>query len=192
LGAAVKAFGSVPGVTGGDAAGDYMDDMAERLAHARIVRAGFPESSRYADGTPMATAAAVNNFGAPAKGIPPRPFFTTAVNAGKPVWGRELGERLKAADYDSAKALESMGMVMAGGIAEKLVETTGPALSPVTLLLRSRFPTRDGMTPADVWQAFRDVKAGVVPSTTGTGGKPLVWSGQMLNHLQGPSAYEVS
>lgn len=179
-------------VEGGDKAGPHLDDLAEKLARARIVRAGFPEGSEYPDGTPMAMAAAVNNFGAPAKGIPPRPFFTTAVNEGKPVWGPELGQRLVAYGYDSAKALEDMGQVMAGGIAEKLVETTGPPLSPVTLLLRSRFPTRDGMTPADVWQAFKDVRSGTVASTTATGGKPLVWSGQMLSHLQGPSAYEVS
>lgn len=179
------------GVEGGDGASAYLADMAEKLARAKVVRAGFPATSRYPDGTPMALAAAVNNFGAPAKGIPPRPFFTTAVNAGKPVWGKQLGRLLKADGYDSAKALESMGGVMAGGIAASLIQTTGPALSPVTLLLRQRFPTRDGMTPGDVWQAFRDVAAGTVATTTATGAKPLVWSGQMLSHLQGPSAYEV-
>lgn len=172
-------------------AGAYLDEMATNLATASIVRAGFSESSKYPDGTPIAMAAAVNNFGAPAKGIPPRPFFTTAVNAGKPVWGKMLGRLLKADGYDTRKALETMGGVMAGGIAEALVATTGPELSPVTLLLRQRFPTRDGMTPADVWQAFRDVAKGVVPVNTATGAKPLVWSGQMLQTLQGPSAYEV-
>lgn len=179
------------GVSGGDKASAYLDEMADKLATAKIVRAGFTEGSKYPDGTPIALAAAVNNFGAPAKGIPPRPFFTNAVNDGRPVWGKQLGQLLKADGYDSRKALETMGAVMAGGIAQKLVETDGPPLSPVTLLLRSRFPTRDGMTTADVWQAFRDVARGTVPNVTPTGGKPLVWSGQMLQSLSGPSAYEV-
>ena len=179
------------GVTGGDKAGEYLQRLADKLGKAKVVRAGFPEGSRYTDGTPIATAAAVNNFGAPAKGIPPRPFFTTAVNDGKPVWGKRLGLELRAAGMDSLIALERMGAVMAADIAVALVQTTGPALSPVTLLLRQRFPTRDGMTAADVWQAMRDIAKGVVPSVTGTGGKPLVWSGQMLQHLQGPQAYEV-
>ena len=40
---------------------------------------GFPKGSTYDNGTPIATAAAANNYGSPAKGIPPRPFFSNAI-----------------------------------------------------------------------------------------------------------------
>lgn len=179
-------------VEGGGQATKYLDEMAANLATASIVRAGFTEAAKYPDGTPMALAAAVNNFGAPARGIPPRPFFSTAVDRGRPVWGKQLGGLLKLDGWNARRALETMGQTMAGGIADALLDTTGPALSPVTLLLRARFPTRDGMTAADVWQAFRDVASGNIDkTTTSTGGRPLVWSGGMLKQLQGPQAYEV-
>lgn len=178
-------------VLGGDRLSRHLDELGRKLGKAKEVRAGFPEGSKERDGTPMALIAAVNNFGAPAKGIPPRPFFSEAVEKGRSKWGPQLGAQLRAADMDSKVALERMGAVMAGDIGLSLIATDGPPLSPVTLLLRQRFPTRDGMTVGDVWQAFRDIASGAVPANTATGAKPLVWSGQMLAHLQGPQAYEV-
>ena len=152
---------------------------------------GFPEGSKYPDGTSMALVAASVNFGAPAKGIPPRPFFSSAVTAHRQGWGKVLSMQIRAQGLDAHKALEATGIQMAGDIAASLVATNGPALSPVTLLLRERFPDRVGMTFGDVMQARRDIASGTVPSVSGTGAKPLVWTGKMLNHLQGPQAYEV-
>lgn len=178
-------------VSGGDAARRHLEELARKLGTAKVVRAGFTERAKYPDGTPVAVAAAANNFGAPKKGIPPRPFFSNAIAQNKPIWGKRLGMELRAAGMDSREALERMGSVMAGNIAESLVELNAPALSPVTLLLRERFPTRVGMTFGDVMAARRDVASGKVSKLTGTGAKPLVWTGFMLQSLQGPQAYEV-
>lgn len=178
-------------VQGGDAAAAHLEELARKLGTASKVRAGFTERARYPDGTPVAVAAAANNFGAPRKGIPPRPFFSNAIANNKPAWGQRLGLELRAAGMDSREALERMGAVMAGNIAESLVEMNAPALSPVTLLLRERFPDRVGMTFADVTAARRDVAAGKTSKLNGTGAKPLVWTGFMLQSLQGPQAYEV-
>lgn len=177
--------------SGGDALRAALHKRMANLATAKAVRAGFPVGSTFTDGTNMAVAAAANNYGAPSKGIPPRPFFSNAVTAGKATWGKLLALELKRHDFHAARALEGMGAQMAGDIAASLVNTNAPPLSPVTLLLRERFPDRTGMVFSDVQKARGDVKDGVVPTLSGTGAKPLVWTGQTLQHLQGPQAYEV-
>lgn len=177
--------------SGGEALDAALKALAKKLSTAREVSVGFPEGSRYPDGTSMALVAASQNYGAPAKGIPPRPFFSNAITAHRKDWGKVLSLQIRAQGLDAAKALEATGIHMAGDIAASLVATNGPALSPVTLLLRERFPDRVGMTFADVKQARHDIASGTVPSVSGTGAKPLVWTGMMLKHLQGPAAYEV-
>lgn len=179
-------------VSGGDGLDAALKALAKKLATAKQVSVGFPEGSRYPDGTSMALVAASQNYGAPSKGIPPRPFFTNAITQHRKEWGKVLSIQIKAQGFDAAKALEATGIQMAGDIAASLVATNGPALSPVTLLLRERFPDRVGMTFADVKQARHDIASGTQPALSGSGAKPLVWTGKLLNHLQGPAAYEVT
>ena len=178
-------------VSGGDGLDRALRDLAKKIQNAREVAVGFPEGSTYENGVPLATVAASQNYGAPSKGIPPRPFFSNAITQHRKEWGQVLSVQLRVQGLDARKALEATGIQMAGDIAASLVNTNSPALSPVTLLLRQRFPDRVGMTFADVMQARHDIASGTVPSVSGTGAKPLVWSGKMLNHLQGPQAYEV-
>ena len=179
------------GLGGGDKLRAELNRRMANLATAKAVQAGFAQGSRFENGVSMATAAAANNYGAPSRGIPPRPFFSNAVAEGRKTWGQLLALELKRHDFHAARALEGMGAHMAQDIAAALVAITGPALSQVTLLLRDRFPDRVGMTFEDVMKARADVAAGVQSTLSGTGAKPLVWTGQTLQHLQGPQAYQV-
>ncbi len=158
--------------------------MSRQLARGGKLRVGFLEDAKYADGTPVATVAAIQNFGAPAKGIPPRPFFNKFIDDNADEWGNRLARLLSGNDFDVEKSLNQMGMGMVGQLQTAIIETDSPALSKVTLLLRERFPTGD-YEAADVWAAFSDVSDGVEPS--GGNAKPLVWSGHMLNSVD----YEV-
>jgi len=168
-------------VTGGGALDRKLRELTDKMSKAHEVRVGFLENATYADGTPVAMVAAINNFGAPESGIPARPFFSNMIEDNKDGWGDSFGDIIKAVDFDAQKALELMGEGMAGQLREEIVNTSSPALSPVTVLLRERFPTRDGMTFADVIQAMRDVAAG---ERSGAGNaKPLVWSGHLLNSV---------
>ena len=72
-----------------------------------------------------------------------------------------------------------MGSGIQGQLAQSIVDFSGAPNSPVTDLLKQRFPTHDGMTFEDVQQARRDVAAG----ETAPAGKPLVWSGDMLKSI---------
>lgn len=171
-------------VSGGDRMGAALAAIAARLSSAKEVQVGFLENATYPDGTNVAMVAAIQNYGAPAKGIPPRPFFSNMVKDKSPDWGRKLGQVLKAADYEASVALARMGDGIKGQLQTAIHKTTEPALSPVTLLLRERFGNNpQAITFGDVKQARIDVASGRVPVVTSTQVKPLIWTGHMLDSV---------
>lgn len=171
-------------LSGGEKLERRLAALSSRIAKGGTLRVGFLEGSTYPDGTSVPMVAATQNFGAPGAGIPPRPFFNKFIADNSDEWGAQLARLLQGSNFDVEKSLNIMGMGMVGQLQTAIIETNEPPLSPVTLLLRSRFPTGD-YEASDVWQAFADVAAG----ETGSGGssKPLVWSGTMLNSVD----YEV-
>ena len=168
---------------GGEALDRRLEMIARKVAKPWAVRVGFLEGATYPDGTPVAQVAAIQNFGAPAAGIPARPFFSTMIAEKSKSWGEALANRLKALDWDIEKALNQMGIGISGQLRTAIVQMNAPPNSMVTNLLKQRFPTGDYESD-DVWQAFKDIAAG----ETAAPGKPLVWSGHMLNSVD----YEVT
>jgi hypothetical protein len=171
-------------VKGGLRLESALEAITRKATNKDKVRVGFLENARYPDGTPVAMVAAIQNFGAPRAGIPPRPFFSNMVQKHRPEWGKELGQALKATGFDAGKSLKQMGDLMAGELRESIVETNSPPLSPVTLLLRQRFgQNREAITFKDVQRAREDIASGTAPNVTPTQGKPLVWTGQLLGSV---------
>lgn len=164
-------------LTGGDKLEAKLAELSKRVSNAATLRVGFLEDAKYPDGTSVAEVAVYQNYGAPARGIPPRPFFSNMIADNRAGWPDAIESVLKAVDFDARAALELFGEHVASQLREAIIELREPALSPVTLLLRQRFPTRDGMEFSDVLQAWRDVAAGEdIPSGHDN---PLVWSGFM-------------
>lgn len=167
-------------VTGGEAFEKAMLELRTRVISAKEVRVGFLESANYPDSDiNVPTVAAINNFGAPEAGIPARPFFTNMVARCSPEWGNRFAGALKATEFDVLAALELMGVAISDELRQEIVDTDSPPNSPVTNVLKQRFPTGQGVTFADVQEARADVAAG----ETADPGKPLSWSGQMLNSI---------
>lgn len=110
-----------------------LDELASKIRTGGYVRAGFLEGATYPDGTPVATVAAVQNFGSPAQGIPPRPFFTNAIRQYSPEWGAKLGKVLAANDWDTERSLELLGEIMVGDIKQSIVDTNEPPLAEKTI-----------------------------------------------------------
>jgi hypothetical protein len=150
------------------------------LPEKGYVKVGFLENARYPDGTPVAMVAAIQNFGAPSRGIPPRPFFSDAIAQHSPQWGERFAAVLKSADYDVETALGRMGLGIAGQVQESIDETFMPSLSKVTLMLRKmRREDPDLVVTAKVvGQAADRVKNG--ESVEGVSTKPLVDTGHLL------------
>lgn len=166
-------------IKGGDRLKSYMANLSRKVSRGASVKVGFLEGSVYPDGTSIPMVAAVQNFGSPAKGIPPRPFFTNMVRDKSPGWGPALGRMLDRHDMDAAAALEGMGEAIAGQLEQAITDTTEPPNSPVTNLLKQRFPM-GGQQFGDVLQARRDVANGA----TAPAGKPLNWTGDMRNSVR--------
>lgn len=121
-------------LTGGDGLDAKLNELAGKLGRGqREVRVGFFERARYPDGTPVATIAAIQNFGAPARGIPPRPFFSNMVDAQSPGWPDTFVKILKAADYDIEVSLERMGEHIAGQLRQSIRDTNAPPLAEATI-----------------------------------------------------------
>lgn len=107
-------------------------DIARRLAQPGVLKVGFLEGATYPDGTPVALVAAVQNFGAPSRGIPPRPFFSNMVAEKQSEWGPALGALL-AKGYSVEDALNLLGEGIVGQLQQSIVDTNDPPLAASTV-----------------------------------------------------------
>lgn len=111
----------------------YLAELSRKVARGATLRVGFLENAVYPDGTKIALVAAVQNFGSPTNGIPPRPFFTNMIATKSDGWGPELGSLLKANDYNAVLSLTQLGGIMTGQLVLSIHETNDPPLSPKTI-----------------------------------------------------------
>lgn len=162
--------------TGGVGLKNALRQLQAKIGNGAHVRVGFLEGTEE-DHKPTATIAAYNEFGTATS--PPRPFMRTAVAKNKDNYGRLLGSALVASGYSVNQALAECGFKIEDQIREEITTLREPADSPVTDLLKSRFPVRDRMTTDDVWKAMRDVENGKTAATS----KPLIWTGQMVKSV---------
>jgi len=161
-------------VKGGDALKKKMKELSKSLSEAAMLRTGYLENARYPNGTPVGMVAAIQDGGAPRRGIPPRPFFRNMVKNGEKSWGNTVESLLKANNYDARKTLEQLGLIIEGELKQSVVDTYEPPLSPVTLMLRKMRKENPSLvvTAKTVGEAARRVKAG--ESYGGVSTKPLV------------------
>lgn len=120
-------------ISGGQALQKRLDEIAKKLKKKATLRVGFLENATYPDGTPVAMVAAVQDFGSPAQGIPPRPFFRNAVHDHAPEWPNQIEALARSADYDAEVILGQMGEVIAGQIRQSIIDTNEPPLAPATV-----------------------------------------------------------
>lgn len=115
-----------------------LDALIEQSKHMTL-RVGFLESAKYANGMPVASVAAIQEFGAPSRGIPPRPFMRPTATAKKADWSALFARGARAAivgTIDLRSVFEQVGGVAAGDIARTISKIQAPPLSPKTILAR--------------------------------------------------------
>lgn len=120
-------------ITGGEKLQAKLDEIANRLKRGAVVKVGFLEGATYPDGTKVALIAAIQDFGAPAAGIPPRPFFRNMVADKKAGWPAAVEKLLKANDYDVERTLALMGEGIAGQLRQAIADFEGVPLKPATI-----------------------------------------------------------
>jgi hypothetical protein len=119
--------------TGGDKLKQKLEDLARSSQTASILKVGFISSATYPDGTSVPMVAAINEFGAPSRGQPPRPFFRRMISAKSQEWPGAIANLLKANNYDVKTTLNQAGEAIAGQLRQSIADLVEPPLAPSTI-----------------------------------------------------------
>jgi len=120
-------------IRGGKKLGPLLNKIAVSASGATKVKIGFMANATYPDGKSVALIAAIQEFGAPSRNIPPRPFFRTMVQEKSPEWPSAIRSLLKANDYDAKKTLEMTGLAIQGQLQQSIRDWTTPPNAPSTI-----------------------------------------------------------
>lgn len=120
-------------IKGGDNFLKWAKGLGDKVKANNVLQVGFMKDAVYPDGTQVALVAAVQDFGAPSRGIPPRPFFRNAIAKGKETWPQEAKTLLQKHDYDARGALGELGIAVEGDIKKSINEMYSPPLAPATV-----------------------------------------------------------
>jgi hypothetical protein len=120
-------------ISGGDKLEAALRQMAEKVSNPATLRVGFLEGATYPDGKSVAMIAAIQEFGAPNAGIPPRPFFRNMIKNKSDQWPEGVKNALIATNYDAEKALDIVGAAIAGQLRQSVIDTNEPPLKPATI-----------------------------------------------------------
>lgn len=165
---------------GGEKLQAALRKISKGLKQRGTLQVGFMEDAKSPDGTPEAMKAAIQNFGAPRAGIPPRPFFSNMIKDKSPGWSQAIVDNLKQSNYDLGITLDKVGQGIAAQLQQSIIDTYSPPLSPVTVMLRGMkaHDTSLKVTGKTVGEAAQRVKDG--KTNYGASTKPLVEHGDML------------
>lgn len=124
-----------PGFSGGIKFAAVMNHLRENIAKDKLVRVGFLEGATCGidNDAPAPEIAYILENGAPAAGIPPRPFFRKMIIRNKNKWGKVLMAFLKKNQFDTHKALMGTGLVMGEQLQLEITLTTDPPNAPGTI-----------------------------------------------------------
>jgi hypothetical protein len=120
-------------ISGGDKLQARLAEIAKNANKAASVDVGFLEGATYPDGTSVPLVAAIQEFGAPSRNIPPRPFFRNMVADKSGEWPDAVAGLLKDNDYDATKTLELTGAAIKGQLQEAITTFVGTPLAPATI-----------------------------------------------------------
>ena len=120
-------------ILGADALKEKLEELSAKVGKAGVVRVGFLGGATYPDGTSVALIAAINEFGAPSRGQPPRPFFRNMITKESPNWPAAIEENLKSTDFNVEQTLNRMGEGIKGQLQQSIVDLTEPPLAPSTV-----------------------------------------------------------
>jgi phage gpG-like protein len=164
-----------------------LDKINERLAplKEKVIQAGIL-GGQYEDGTNIAYVGAIQEYGAPAANIPPRPFMSTTAATRKKEWTDLMGKGIAAVAAGQISAddlMEQIGSLMAADIQKTISEIQEPALSPITVMLRGMRSNDPNLvvTGKTVGEAAARVANG--DDNYGASTKPLVDIGILLKSI---------
>lgn len=141
-----------------------IDSIKNKLAKLQDnkLEVGWFEGTSYADGTPVAGVAAVQEFGSPKMNIPPNSFFRSTIAEQQDEWSktfRGLYKRYFLGAATSEQTLNIVGSAVAGDVEETIKNINTP-LSPVTIALRKLRDNGQKITGKTVGEVAAAINAG--------------------------------
>lgn len=118
---------------GGERLEAELRKVAEGLGNGGTLRVGFLENAKYPDGKSVAMIGMIQNFGAPAAGIPPRPFFTNWIANKQDEWPAGIALQLRANGWDIRRTLTVVGAALRGQLQQSIRDTNSPPLAQSTI-----------------------------------------------------------
>jgi len=131
-------------------------------------RVGWFPSAKYEGGQPVAGIAAVQEFGSPARGVPPRSFFRTTATEKRESWADTVEQVSRAAaqgKIEPGRVIEAVALAAEGHVRETITKIQSPPLKQATIDARKRRLANGGA------------------GAQATIAKPLVDTGILLNTL---------
>lgn len=101
-----------------------------------VAQVGFPKGKNYEDGTSVAYVAAIQEFGAPAVNIPPRPFIRPTVKSQKENWIKTIKGGIPEVVLGKKTAfdvLDLVGIQASADIQTTISSIYSPPNSPATI-----------------------------------------------------------
>jgi hypothetical protein len=149
-------------------------------------KVGWFPSAVYPDGTPVALAAAANEFGHGP--VPPRPFFRTTGAAEKANWSQYAAQGAKDVlngRLTAMQVMDGLGERAQEDVKETINQITSPPLSPITLELRAMKHKNPELriTGTLIGQVAAKVKQPGYQLASGTPDKPLIDSRLLITTL---------
>ena len=114
-------------------------EQATEEASTMVAKIGYFPSAKYPDGTSIAYIASIQEFGVPAKNIPPRPFFRPTMDTQRAVWQQQMGKlatRVMQGKMTVRESFDAIGLNAAGQVRETISALMSPPLKKSTLLAR--------------------------------------------------------
>lgn len=120
-------------ISGGDRLAARLTELSKNVTKSAELSVGFLAGATYPTGEHVATIAAIQEFGAPARNIPPRPFFRNMIAAKADSWPDSVAGLLVTNDYDATKTLMQTGEGIKGQLQQSIHDTNSPPLAPATI-----------------------------------------------------------
>jgi hypothetical protein len=118
---------------GGEGVARVLNEIGTNIKRASTLQVGILAGSTYPDGTPVALIAAINEFGAPSRGQPPRPAIRNMIATKSPEWGPAIGRLMVENNYDMQVTFQLAGEAIAGQWRQSIIDLWDPPLAESTI-----------------------------------------------------------
>ena len=113
--------------------------LSNKHLSGKVGKVGWFQGAKYSDGTQVAKIAAIQEYGAPTKNIPPRPFMRPTIIQYQITWKKiayKLSLEVIQEKRDIANVMENLGQKAAGQIRKTISNIYIPSLKQSTIKAR--------------------------------------------------------